>query len=193
MSKLKYLDLSENPLTDLPHEVFLDITVRMENRWKMQDFNTKLVQRQWYKIRSWALCNKAKKRARLRHMRTKCTTTQYIRNGWMESTWECAEYLQNIFFLLLSYNLCVIACPNIFFSNMWTLQTIHFGIGTRYLQNDKQLVEENYRYFIALLCTYTLLLVCVCVFVCGLHTVYGSALQKSQSAAATFIDHSRLK
>lgn len=63
VSKLKYLDLSENPLTDLPPDhVFTDITVRMENRWKMQDFNTKLVQRQWYKIRSLALCNKANKK-----------------------------------------------------------------------------------------------------------------------------------
>lgn len=43
VSKLKYLDLSENPLTDLEPDVFTDITVRMENRWKMQDFNTKLV------------------------------------------------------------------------------------------------------------------------------------------------------
>lgn len=32
VSKLKYLDLSENPLTELPPDVFKDITVRTEKK-----------------------------------------------------------------------------------------------------------------------------------------------------------------
>lgn len=96
-------------------------------------------------------CAIKQKKSPTKHMRTKYTTTQYILNGWMESTWECAEYLQDIFFTSLVQSLCN-RLLQYFFLNMWTLQTIRFGKGARYLQNDKQLVEENYRYFIAFLC-----------------------------------------